>query len=165
MVFFVKVAGASLADGTLVGYLAKALEASRLQGDSLVLEITERDAVNHLKDAKTFTEGLKQLHCRCALTQFGSSLKPFNLLKHLEVAFLKFDVSLVKNLSSDQKAKEQLQSYVDTAHSLGKLTIAECVEEASTMATLWHCGINYIQGNFIQPPSPELSFDFSNNEG
>lgn len=163
--FFVKISGTSVADGTLLAYLAKALEATRLQGDSLVLEITERDAVNHLKGAKTFTEGLKQLHCRCALTQFGSSLKPFNLLKHMEVDFLKFDTSLIKNLTSDEKARDQLQSYVDTAHSLGKLTLAECVDEATTMAALWHCGINYIQGNFIQPPGSELSFDFSDQEG
>jgi hypothetical protein len=39
--------------------------------------------------------------------------------------------------------------------------IAEWVEDAGTLAVLWQCGVNYIQGYFLQEPDVALSYDFS----
>jgi diguanylate cyclase (GGDEF)-like protein/PAS domain S-box-containing protein len=162
--FFVKISGASLLDQTLLPWVSKALKSTRLQGDALIFEITESDALTHLKHAITFTKGCKQLHCAVALTRFGSSLNPFQHLKHLVVDYVKFDGTLMQNLTEDEKAQEQLHSYVEMAHSMGKLTIAEFIEDANSMTVLWHSGINYIQGNFIHPPEEELDFHFAEEE-
>jgi EAL domain-containing protein (putative c-di-GMP-specific phosphodiesterase class I) len=35
------------------------------------------------------------------------------------------------------------------------------VEDANSLSILWGLGINYIQGNFLQPPSENLEYDFS----
>ena len=42
-----------------------------------------------------------------------------------------------------------------------KKTIAEFVEDANTLATLWSCGIDYIQGYFLQEPVAEMNYDFN----
>jgi EAL domain-containing protein (putative c-di-GMP-specific phosphodiesterase class I) len=49
------------------------------------------------------------------------------------------------------------------AHSRGKLTIAEAVQDANSLAVLWQCGINYIQGYFLKEPDEKLDYDFSSS--
>jgi EAL domain-containing protein (putative c-di-GMP-specific phosphodiesterase class I) len=44
---------------------------------------------------------------------------------------------------------------------MGKLTIAEFVQDANCLALLWQFGVNYIQGYFLQEPSTELEYDFT----
>jgi EAL domain-containing protein (putative c-di-GMP-specific phosphodiesterase class I) len=45
------------------------------------------------------------------------------------------------------------------------LTVAEFVEDANTLAALWNCGIDYIQGYFLQRPGRDLSYDFGGGGG
>jgi EAL domain-containing protein (putative c-di-GMP-specific phosphodiesterase class I) len=34
------------------------------------------------------------------------------------------------------------------------------VEEAATLATLWSCGVDYVQGYFVQGPDAYPDYDF-----
>ncbi len=77
---FVHLSSASLQDQTLLPWLSVALKAARLPSDSLVFQFSEPDAIAYLKQAKSLTQGLNELHCKVALSQFGCSLNPFNTL-------------------------------------------------------------------------------------
>ena len=44
---------------------------------------------------------------------------------------------------------------------MGKLTIADLVEDASSLSVLWQCGVKFIQGNFLQEPHPLMDYEFS----
>ena len=57
-----------------------------------------------------------------------------------------------------------IKAVVQTAHDLGTLTIATFVQDASRMATLWQCNVDYIQGYFLQAPDADLSYNFSADE-
>jgi len=35
------------------------------------------------------------------------------------------------------------------------------VESAALLSTLWQAGVNYIQGYYLQAPSTEMNYDFS----
>jgi len=35
------------------------------------------------------------------------------------------------------------------------------VDGAGMLAVLWQLGINYIQGNYLQTPQPEMHYDFT----
>ncbi|MBE9525789.1 MAG: EAL domain-containing protein, partial [Proteobacteria bacterium] len=47
-------------------------------------------------------------------------------------------------------------SMIDIAHSLGKKTVAEFVENQSTMDLLTEYGIDYIQGFLIGKPQSKV---------
>ena len=161
---FVKVTGYSLSDATLLPWISEQIKEKRLSGDSIIFELDETMAVMHLSEAKAFINGIKQLHCQTVLDHFGSGLNSIKNLKHLDVDFLKIDGTLISNLSQDEHHQETVQTIIQTAHSMGKLTIAEFVQDANSLALLWQFGVNYIQGHFLQEPGPNLDYDFSSED-
>ncbi|SDO87088.1 EAL domain-containing response regulator [Pseudomonas jinjuensis] len=160
---FVHVSSASLQDAGLLPWLSAALKAARLPADSLIIQISEPDAVTYLKQAKTLSQGLAELHCQVALNQFGCALNPFNTLKHMTVDFVKVDSSYVHDLSRPEN-QESLKTLMASLHAQAKLTIVPMVESASALATLWQAGANYIQGQYLQGPSLAMDYDFSSEE-
>jgi len=162
--FFIKLTGASLCDNTLLPWISEKMKEQRLSGDSIIFELDETSAVMHLTQAKAFINGVKQLNCLVVLDHFGSGLNSIKNLKHLDANYLKIDGSLISNLANDEQNQETVQSIIQTAHSMGKLTIAEFVQDANSLALLWQFGVNYIQGHFMQEPSTELDYDFSSED-
>ncbi|MCY1500435.1 Cyclic di-GMP phosphodiesterase PdeF [compost metagenome] len=157
---FIHLSSASLQDQTLLPWLSVALKAARLPSDALAFQINEPDAITYLKQAKALTQGLNELHCKVALSQFGCALNPFNTLKHLSVDFVKVDGSFSQDLSSADN-QEALKTLLASLHAQAKLTIVPFVESASVLATLWQAGVNYIQGYYLQGPSQSMDYDFS----
>lgn len=43
---------------------------------------------------------------------------------------------------------------------LGVTTIITGVEDASNLPTLWSCGIDFVQGYFLQRPHTDMQYDF-----
>ncbi len=157
---FVHLSSASVQDQTLLPWLSVALKAARLPSDALAFQLSEQDATTYLKQAKTLTHGLAELHCKVALSQFGCALNPFNTLKHLNVDFVKVDGSFTQDLSTAD-AQEALKTLLGSLHAQAKLTIVPFVESASVLATLWQAGVNYIQGYYLQGPSQSMDYDFA----
>ncbi|MAR91622.1 MAG: ferrous iron transporter C [Pseudomonadales bacterium] len=159
----INVTGESLKDHTLLPWLSVALKAARMPSDAIVFQFSESDATTYLKQAKEFSRGLKELHCKVSISRFGCALNPFNTLKHVEVDYLKVDGSFMKDINSDE-SKEALKEMVAAAHAQGKLTIAPFVESAAILSILWQIGVNYIQGYYLQAPTEEMNYDFSSDE-
>lgn len=160
---FVHLSSSSLQDPGLLPWLSVALKASRLPSDALIFQFNERDATGYLKQAKALTEGLAQLNCKVALCQFGCALNPFNTLRHLRVDFVKVDGSYSQDLGKAEN-QEALKALLADLHSQNKLSIVPFVESASTLATLWQAGVNYIQGYYLQGPSQSMDYDFSSGD-
>lgn len=160
---FVHMSASSLQDQTLLPWLSVALKAARLPSDALVFQISEPDAIAYLKQAKALTQGLAELHCKVALSQFGCALNPFNTLKYLSVDFVKVDGSFSQDLTSAEN-QEALKTLLASLHAQAKLTIVPFVESASVLATLWQAGVNYIQGHYLQGPSQSMNYDFSSGD-
>ncbi len=157
---FVNLSSASLQDQTILPWLSVALKAARLPSDALIFQLSEPDAIAYLKQAKALTQGLNELHCQVALSQFGCSLNPFNTLKHLSIDFVKVDGSFSQDLSGADN-QEALKTLLASLHAQAKLTIVPFVESASVLSTLWQAGVNYIQGYYLQGPTQSMDYDFS----
>lgn len=155
--FFVKLTPQSLEDPTLLGWIAQQLKASRQRGDSLVFEMPESKVVTSLKPARAFVKGLEQLHCGFALEQFGSGLNSFQLLKHIPAHYLKIDRNFMAELPKNKENQDRIREICEQAHHAGKLTVAEFVEDAASMSILFNCGVNFVQGNFLQEPERIVS--------
>jgi len=160
--FFIKITPNSLDDPTLLPWLASKLKAARLHGEAIVFEMPESKAQTALKAARAFQQGLAQLRCGFALEQFGSGIQSFQMLKHLPANYLKIDRSFMTDLPKSAENQQKVKEITDQAHAAGRLTIAEFVEDAASMSILWQCGVNFVQGNFLQEPEKILCYDFSN---
>ncbi|MGX5221041.1 EAL domain-containing response regulator [Pseudomonas segetis] len=160
---FVHLSSASLQDQTLLPWLSVALKAARLPSDALAFQLSETDAVTYLKQAKALTQGLNELHCKVALSQFGCALNPFNSLKHLHIDFVKIDGSFSQDLNRPEN-QEALKTLLDSLHSQARLTIVPFVESATMLSTLWQAGVNYIQGYYLQGPTQSMNYDFASDD-
>lgn len=160
---FIHLSSASVQDPGLLPWLSVALKAARLPSDSLVLQLSEPDAIAYLKQAKVLAQGLEELHCKLAISQFGCALNPFSTLKHLNAGFVKVDGSYTQDLGRPEN-QEALKTLLASLHSQAILTIVPFVESASVLATLWQAGVNYIQGHYLQGPSQSMDYDFSPDE-
>ncbi len=158
--FFIKLSPQSLEDPGLLPWIALQLKNARQRGDALIFEMPESKVVTNLKPARAFVRGLEQLHCGFALEQFGSGLNSFQLLKHISAHYLKIDRSYMADLPKNKENQERIKSMCDQAHNAGKLTVAEFVEDAASMAILFSCGMNFVQGNFLQEPEQVMTYDF-----
>ncbi|MEJ2621822.1 MAG: EAL domain-containing protein, partial [Candidatus Thiodiazotropha sp.] len=110
---------------------------------------TETSAVSNLVSAHDLITRLNRLGCRFALDDFGSGFSSFSHLKHLPVDFIKIDGLFVHGVSSDPSDRAIVNSINDIAHSLGKKTIAEYVENAEILHFLYESGVDYVQGHYI----------------
>jgi diguanylate cyclase (GGDEF)-like protein/PAS domain S-box-containing protein len=157
--FFVKLTPQSLEDQTLLPWIAQQLKNARLRGDALVFEMPESKVVTSLKPARAFVTGLKQIHCGFALEQFGSGLNSFQLLKHVDANYLKLDRNFMAELPKNKENQDKIKELCDQAHHAGKLTVAEFVEDAASMSILFSCGVNFVQGNFLQEPEKVMTYE------
>jgi diguanylate cyclase (GGDEF)-like protein/PAS domain S-box-containing protein len=155
--FFIKLTPQSLEDQTLLAWIAQQLKNARQRGDSLVFEMPESKVVTSLKPARAFVKGLEQIHCGFALEQFGSGLNSFQLLKHIPAHYLKIDRNYMAELPKHKENQEKIKEICDQAHHAGKLTVAEFVEDAASMSILFSCGVNFVQGNFLQEPEKVMA--------
>jgi len=157
--FFVKLTTHSLADQTLLPWIAQQLKNARQRGDALVFEMPESKVNTALGPAKAFVAGLKQIHCGFALEQFGSGLNSFQMLKHVDANYLKIDRNFMAELPKNKENQEKVKELCDQAHHAGKLTIAEFVEDAASMSILFSCGVNFVQGNFLQEAEKVMALE------
>ncbi|HZX69885.1 MAG TPA: EAL domain-containing protein [Rhodanobacter sp.] len=150
--FFVKLTAASLQDDTMLPWLEERLGAARLKHCHLVLEMTESKVMTLLRPAQEFVKGWKKLGGSFALEQFGSGLNSFQLLNHIDADYLKIDRSHMAELPQHADSQKKITEICQQAHDLNRLTIAEWVEDATSTSLLFSCGVDFVQGNFLQVP-------------
>ena len=158
--FFIKICPQTIEDGSILPWLAQQLKVARVAGDRLVFEMPESKVVTYLKQVAFFQAGLAQLRCGFALEQFGPGINSFRLLKHVNADYLKIDRSFMAELAKNKENQEKVRSIASEARNAGKITVAEFVEDAGSMSILFSCGVNFVQGNFLQEPQRVMAYDF-----
>ncbi len=159
--FFFRLSAASVNDQALLQWVSDQLMKTKVSPAHVIFTIKENVIVNHLNHAKYLSDGLKKINCRIALDDFGAGSEPFQLLKTVDADCLKIDHGLMKDITENTEHQQTLRMISETAKEMGKLTIAQHVEDANALSVLWGMSVNYIQGNFLQEPSKNLNYDFS----
>jgi EAL domain-containing protein (putative c-di-GMP-specific phosphodiesterase class I) len=70
--------------------------------------------------------------------------------------YVKIDGSFIRGVETDPAARALVRAIDTVAHTLGKETIAECVENLDSVRTLVELGVEYGQGYALGMPAPEL---------
>jgi len=154
--FSINLSGKAFGDATLLPLIRELLDDTGLDPSWVTFEITETAAIANLAAAEDFIGALKDIGCHFALDDFGSGFSSFAYLKHLPVDKLKIDGGFVKGMAHSSVDQAMVESMNQIAHALGKLTIAECVENEETLQLLRQMGVDRAQGNYIGQPREAL---------
>jgi diguanylate cyclase (GGDEF)-like protein len=143
-------------DPALLPLVRDKLGRSGVAAERITFEITETAAVASYDQTRNMINQLRELGCRFALDDFGTGFSSFNYLKQFPVDYLKIDGSFIRNLLNDPVDQRLVKSMIEVGRTLGKVVVAEFVENAEILALLEEYGVNRAQGNFIGEPLPEI---------
>lgn len=150
----INLSGNTLNDEAALDSIYRLVRGSGVAAENLCFEITETSVVSSLKKALKFITKMRALGCRFALDDFGSGLCSFSYLQRFPVDYLKIDGCFVRDLNNNATHLALLSAMIQVSQAFGLETIAECVEDASTIDILTEAGIDYIQGYAIGRPEP-----------
>jgi diguanylate cyclase (GGDEF)-like protein/PAS domain S-box-containing protein len=150
--FTINLSGQTIADEESIEDVEQLVISTGVDPTKVIFEVTETSAVSNLVSANEFIVRLNALGCRFALDDFGSGFSSFAHLKNIPVDFVKIDGMFVRGVATDPSDQAIVHSINDIAHSLGKKTVAEYVENADILRFLYESGVDYVQGHFLSPP-------------
>lgn len=152
--YSINLSGLSFGDSEILALLKSAIQDQPQLAQRIVLEVTETSAVRQIEKAIEFMRELSNLGIRFALDDFGTGFSSFAYLKHLPVEIIKIDGTFVRDIITDPVDQAMVRSINHIAHSLGKKTIAEFVENEEILDYLREIGVDMVQGYHIGRPAP-----------
>ncbi|MDQ2070876.1 putative bifunctional diguanylate cyclase/phosphodiesterase [Natronospira bacteriovora] len=151
---FINLSATSISQAEFVEELVDAIRDSGVPGQRLGFEITETATIRNYASAHRLIRQLQGLGCVVALDDFGAGMSSFGHLEELAVDFVKIDGRFVRSMSERPMNEAIVRSISEIGRSSGIRTVAECVENAETVAMLRRIGIDYAQGFHFGRPAP-----------
>lgn len=149
----INISGQTLGDEGFLSFVVEALDHSGVAPGSICFEVTESAISANIQYTQRFIEVLHGIGCEFALDDFGSGLGAFSSLKHLPIDYLKIDGTYTNNLATDQVNREMVSAMIKLARTMDFRVVAEQVEEQEDFDWLRDVGVDFVQGNFIDPPA------------
>lgn len=121
--------------------------------ESVVLELTEREALPNLTQVRAVIEELRASKIAVALDDFGSGFSSFLYLKYLSIDYVKIEGSFVRQIAVDERDRVMVAHINSMAHQFGLKTVAEFVEDEITAQILSEIGVDFAQGYYYGHPA------------
>ena len=150
--YAVNLSGVSINDNSFTDFVRKLLTRFNLPRGLLCFEVTETTAISNLTKAAQLMHELKAMGCRFALDDFGIGMSSFAYLKYLPVDYIKIDGVFIRDMAVDPMDHAIVEAINRIAHILGLKTVAEFVEDETTLERLRVLKVDYAQGYFIAKP-------------
>jgi EAL domain-containing protein (putative c-di-GMP-specific phosphodiesterase class I) len=148
----VNVSPRHFARGDFVERVKDAVMAANLPAGRLVLEMTEGAAVEDAVTTFATMRRLKALGVRLAIDDFGTGYSSLSYLQDLPVDVLKLDKLFVQGLAGAGPSRLLTRGILELARALGKLVVAEGIEQPEQVERLRELGCTLGQGYFFSPP-------------
>ncbi len=143
----------------IVEFIKECIETNNIKPHNLVLELTERLAINDLARTKQTLLDIKALGVRLALDDFGTGYSALSSLRALPFDIIKIDQNFTKDISEDEYSKEFVRAIAQIAKSIGAEICVEGIETKAQYETLKGMGIKYIQGYYYDKPLRRAAFE------
>jgi EAL domain-containing protein (putative c-di-GMP-specific phosphodiesterase class I) len=124
--------------------------------ERVVLEITERGALDDVDDAQTRIKRLRGLGFRVAIDDLGAGYAGLSSVAVLEPDFVKLDMSLTRDLDSSPVRMRLVESMIDACRDVGMSCVAEGVETRAELEALRALRCDLLQGYHFAKPAPEF---------
>lgn len=145
-----------LSDRLLIPFMQETLKKYRLNGASLVAELTESCLDEQPEKLASFVKACQNLGISIALDDFGSGYSSLRMLLQYPSSIIKLDRSLVQEVTSSEAKMQFIRSIVFACHQFGKTVCMEGVEHSDQNEIILNTGCDMIQGYYYHRPM-ELS--------
>lgn len=142
------------ADMKIVSDMKNIFEGAHLKMDQIVLEVTERQPLPNLGEARVIIAKLQELGIRIALDDVGTGHGGMSYLLKLGVDQMKMDKMFVDAIGTDRYSTAIIDTLVKLAADLNIEFVAEGVETFEQIAYLKEHGVDAAQGYVFSPPLP-----------
>ncbi|WP_313890911.1 GGDEF domain-containing protein [Psychrobacillus sp.] len=138
------------------GFTKEYLGRFQMDTDSIVFEITEREAINNLKDFIHTVDHYKKQYYQIAIDDVGAGHSGLNVITDVRPHFIKLDMKLIRDIDKDRTKQLLVKSLSEFANYSQIHIIAEGIETKEELTTIMGLGVQFAQGYFIQKPHPYL---------
>jgi EAL domain-containing protein (putative c-di-GMP-specific phosphodiesterase class I) len=142
----VNLSARQLAQPSLIGAVAEALERTGADPSRVCLEITETAIMADFATAQGALRALKSLGVQIAVDDFGVGYSSLSYIKAFPVDVVKIDQSFIRRVGDDPVDTAIVTAITSMAASLGLRVIAEGVETAEQADHLRRLGCDAAQG-------------------
>jgi EAL domain-containing protein (putative c-di-GMP-specific phosphodiesterase class I) len=122
--------------------------------DRVVLEITERSALERTKDTRERVAKLREMGFRIAVDDLGAGYAGLTSFALLEPEIVKLDMSLVRDADKNGTKQKIIRTVTRLANDMGILVVAEGVETGGERDALTELGCDLLQGFLFARPGP-----------
>ena len=127
-----------------------------LEPSQIVIEITERQAVEDFPKLIQYIAGLREEGFKIAIDDAGAGYNSLYTIAELRPDFVKIDRALVRNLEVRGERRALLAAMAQYARRIGTAVLAEGAETREELATLIDLGIAYGQGYLMGKPADDF---------
>ncbi len=155
--FFINLAEETLRELRLAPWISDLIGRQQVPGNWLIFQVLEEHARANATLYGKFAREMVGVGCQMAINRFGVAANPEKLLTRLPTDFVKLDAQLTAGVADDDRKQNRLNQLIELIRNQGKGSIATNIEDARTLSVLWTAGVDYVQGNFLQRPTPSLA--------
>lgn len=119
----------------------------------VVLELTERAALDNVTDVKVRVETLRDAGFRIAIDDLGAGYAGLTSFATLEPEFVKLDMSLVRGIHHSEIRRKLVGTVVSLCDEMEKVVIAEGIEVSEERDQLRELGCDWMQGYLFAKPA------------
>lgn len=153
---FINLSEDSFRNPNIILWICDCLREFDVRGNWLTFQFQEELVAGNLSSIGKLVETLKKIKCRVAVNRFGGVERPELLLQGLSLDYVLLQTSFAQDLADDPAKQQQLIALATLAREFNVKSIVTGVEDARALTVLWTAGVDYVQGNFLQRPSPTL---------
>lgn len=146
----------SLEDPDTVAEIRRLLEEHDVDGERLVLEMTERATIRNPDAVADVITQLKDLGVQIAIDDFGTGHASLTYLERFSAEFLKVDTVFVARLGSDRQQERLVEGIIGLGRGLEMSVIVEGVETREQYEWLRGTRCDLFQGHFTGRPVPAV---------
>lgn len=152
-VLFIKLFPASLDNPDTAKRIRGVIDRNNISGEQFVFQIPQFAANTRTNEIKKLIDTLKPTGCKFLIEHFGRQPEHDDIIDKLATDYVKLDGALTQDIMLDPDKQSRVTEIAALAKDKNVSSVASLVQDASAMAVLWNCGVDYIQGYFMQEPA------------
>ncbi len=134
--------------------LKKIMEKWQIAPNRLTLEITESGLMVDPARVNKVVMELKRTGVNMSIDDFGTGYSSLAYLRKFPAREIKIDKSFVLDMLVNEDSAIIVKSTIDLAHNIGRLVVAEGVENRDTYVLLKRLGCDFLQGFYFSKALP-----------
>ena len=149
----VNVSAQTVSDLQLPDTLMEILREAGAPANQLVLEVTERTALEDIESSAGILQRIRDTGVHIALDDFGKGYSSLGTLDRLPISFLKIDAGFTRGIGSIAKDEHLIKAITLFTKGIGMPFVAEGIENETQRAWLMKEGVRLGQGYLLARPT------------